>query len=234
MVFIVHKGAWTWTWFSSLSVRKWRLECVVVSAAAASSCSRPLPFSPASVTWREAPDTDPTKTIAEPGPTHISCTYKNSPLASCPLLNNALTFLCLVDMKQSGTLKQDYSHYKPLTVVTGWTLKTVLQQTTVMLIKHRGWEQITASRWGRYNNLSLSDSLEWVMSLPAPSIASCKAALDGGLRGRRQTWPLNQECRSDSLIYLSSVSFLRVCEAYSRCSGAPEGLAWFTDKWFIA
>lgn len=53
MVLIVHDGAWTW-----FSAGLW------LRAAVASSCSRPLPISSASLIRREAADTDLTKTIA--------------------------------------------------------------------------------------------------------------------------------------------------------------------------
>lgn len=86
MVFAAHKGAWTsWSGCRDLDV------C---------PCSCGVQLQQASLTWGEAPDTDPTKTIAQPSPTQISGRYKNRPLASCPLLNNARTFLCLVEAER--------------------------------------------------------------------------------------------------------------------------------------
>lgn len=77
-----------------------------LEAAALSSCSIPLPLPPASLTWREAPDTDPAKTIAGPRPGPIARLSKNRQLAHrLPVApSNPPPVLCGVGMKQPGFL----------------------------------------------------------------------------------------------------------------------------------
>lgn len=205
-------------------IRKLSLVSVSSSRAAVShSCSRPLP--PNSLLWREAADTDLTKTIAESSPTRISCRYKNSPAA------HWLPARCLTMPSHFYVLSaSETTHYKPLT-------------------EHETVKLITCSRDCVTEDKSKSQTVEEEDAADGTRLSISAAPRGGDVtscsidrfllgvalpssRGRR--WEKLQTWAGLILWFLWALFVLHVFEAYSRCSEAPEGLALFTNKWFIA